>query len=562
MIILDKAIYLYLACAAVLFGLVAIKAYTDRKTRKRLFYEKMKNSWGQASDRMYGLQEWDKLSHYFYLEDYDGFVIDDITWNDLDMDRVFKQMNHTCSSIGEEYLYAMLRKPVFDKKELDRRDTFIQYFSKEEKERLFVSEIFANIGRSRSVSVIGYLRQFEDLQVKNPWRYRFHQIALLLAAGSMFVAPAYGIMLLIAALGWNVGTYYKEKREIDVYLEAFSYIARVLHRCYLFEKVDSPFLTPYAKEIIKKADALKKFQKGRHFLKAGNDLSGGLEDVIMDYVRVLFHVDLQQFNKMLKELYVHQDELNALYESLGFLESMIAAAYYREFLGTWAVPEFSDKQGGILAKNLYHPLIQEPVTNSIDAKRGVLLTGSNASGKSTFLKTVAINALLSQTLYTAAAEQFCMPFSRIYTSMALQDNLEGEESYYIVEIKSLKRILDACDGELPVLCFVDEVLRGTNTVERIASSSEILKSFARKNVYCFAATHDIELTYLLEGEYDNYHFSEQIEKGEILFDYVLHKGRATSRNAIMLLEVIGYDKEIITRARERARHFTEHGDWK
>lgn len=563
--ILEKAIYIYLGCAVALFGLIAIKAWMDKKNRKKRFYEKIRKEWGQASERKYGLEEWDKLTHYFYLEEYDGFVIDDITWKDLDMDRVFKQMNHTCSSIGEEYLYAMLRKPVFDKEELERRDTFIRYFSEEEEERMLVQEIFANIGRSRHVSVIGYLRQFEDLKVKNPWRYHAHQAALLLAIASMFVVPAYGIFLVIAALGWNVGTYYKEKREIDVYLEAFCYIARVLHKSYLFEKIKSSFLSPYAEEIVKKADVLKKFQKGRHFLKAGSDLSGGLEDVIMDYVRVLFHVDLQQFNKMLKELYAHQDELISLYESLGFLESMIAAASYREFLGTWAKPDFkasSDENSGIAARDMFHPLIQDPVVNSIDAKRGVLLTGSNASGKSTFLKTVAMNSLLAQTIYTTAAQEFSMPFARIYSSMALQDNLEGEESYYIVEIKSLKRILDACCGDMPVLCFVDEVLRGTNTVERIAASSEILKSFATQNVYCFAATHDIELTYLLEKEYDNYHFSEQIQDGEVLFDYVLQKGRATSRNAIMLLEVIGYDKEIIERARERAQHFAEHGDWK
>lgn len=85
--------------------------------------------------------------------------------------------------------------------------------------------------------------------------------------------------------------------------------------------------------------------------------------------------------------------------------------------------------------------------------------------------------------------------------MALRDDLNAQNSYYIVEIKSLKRILDAVDKDdkRPVLCFVDEVLRGTNTVERIAASSEILKSLRYKNVLVFAATHDIELTYLLEN---------------------------------------------------------------
>lgn len=96
--------------------------------------------------------------------------------------------------------------------------------------------------------------------------------------------------------------------------------------------------------------------------------------------------------------------------------------------------------------------------------------------------------------------------------MALRDDLSSQESYYIAEIRSLKRILDAVGEEYPVLCFVDEVLRGTNTVERIAASSQILESLASENVICFAATHDIELTYILEGVYENYHFSEEIDE--------------------------------------------------
>ena len=134
--------------------------------------------------------------------------------------------------------------------------------------------------------------------------------------------------------------------------------------------------------------------------------------------------------------------------------------------------------------------------------------------------------------------------------MALRDDLNAQNSYYIVEIKSLKRILDAVDKDdkRPVLCFVDEVLRGTNTVERIAASSEILKSLRYKNVLVFAATHDIELTYLLEKYYDNYHFQEEVT--------------AVTRNAIKLLGVIGYNKNIIDAAESQAGYFIRSGSWK
>ena len=191
------------------------------------------------------------------------------------------------------------------------------------------------------------------------------------------------------------------------------------------------------------------------------------------------------------------------------------------------------------------------------------MTGSNASGKSTFLKTVALGALMAQTLHMALAERYCAPLYRIYSSMSLRDDLESGESYYIVEIKSLKRILDARkeDSPRPVLCFVDEVLRGTNTVERIAAATQILVSLTGEGIQCFAATHDIELTELLSGLYRNYHFEEEIRDGDILFNYTLREGRANSRNAIRLLEIMGYDQTIIQKAQRQAEDFLQKGIW-
>ena len=185
-------------------------------------------------------------------------------------------------------------------------------------------------------------------------------------------------------------------------------------------------------------------------------------------------------------------------------------------------------------------------------------------GKSTFLKTVAINAILAQTINTCTADGYRAPFYRIYSSMALRDHLESGESYYIVEIKALKRILEEAEkiSGLPVLCFVDEVLRGTNTVESIAASTQILKSLGKKQILCFAATHDIELTDLLDNYYLNYHFEEEVRDGDIFFPYRLFPGKATTRNAIRLLELIGYDETIITQANRMAEEFVENGYWK
>src|SRR5699024_1649134 len=105
-------------------------------------------------------------------------------------------------------------------------------------------------------------------------------------------------------------------------------------------------------------------------------------------------------------------------------------------------------------EDLYHPLIQEAVANSMYAEGGTLVTGSNASGKSTFLKNIAVNAILAQTIVTCTCSSYHAPFFRVMTSMALRDDLSGGESYFIVEIKSLKRILDESKKKVPLLCII------------------------------------------------------------------------------------------------------------
>ena len=222
-----------------------------------------------------------------------------------------------------------------------------------------------------------------------------------------------------------------------------------------------------------------------------------------------------------------------------------------------------EKKAGcrIDVEELYHPLLTHPVANSLYAEGGILLTGSNASGKSTFMKNMAVNAILAQALNTSLSKRYRGVVCRIMTSMALRDNLAQGESYFVVEVKSLKRILEASREKTPLLCVIDEVLRGTNTTERIAASESVLAALRRANVLCFAATHDTELTYLLEDLYTNYHFEEQITAQSISFPYRLEQGPARGKNAIALLGNMGIDEKIVKQAERRAAEFEATGSW-
>jgi DNA mismatch repair ATPase MutS len=159
------------------------------------------------------------------------------------------------------------------------------------------------------------------------------------------------------------------------------------------------------------------------------------------------------------------------------------------------------------------------------------------------------------------AKKYASCFFAVFSSMALKDRVQDGESYFVVEIKSIGRILSFLNDDIPCLCCIDEVLRGTNTVERIAASSQVLLHLAERRCICVAATHDIELTYILEPTYRNLHFQEKIADGGIEFEYRLHEGRATSRNAIKLLRLMGYDETIVAEAENRAARYLADGSW-
>lgn len=558
----------YMKVTAIILVVIAVLMvffYISAKVQKETHRMMIQSSWGKIPGREYEYEEFEAISHYFRHKvkvDKDMPYIDDITWNDVDMDSVFCMLNQTYSSAGQEYLYYMLRTPTVDQDMLDQREKLIRCYMEQKKTRLDMQMIFHDIGRSRKVSIIDYISRLDDVKKESNAR---HFLLLAAYAGSLAVMmfnTGIGIMVLLFSIMYGISTYFKRKGQIEPYIVSFVYILKLLKAADTVSKVKTPEFETYTENIRKAKSAFFKFKTGAVFLTSNAAVGGDFVDGILDYVRILFHVDLIKFNMMSDELKKHQKEVEEILDNIGLLEATAAIASFRAYLPFYAEPKLKKQKKVFMnLKNVYHPMITEPVANSIEENRGVLITGSNASGKSTFLKTVSINAILAQSINTCPASEYEACFFQIYSSMALADNLQGKESYYIVEIKSLKRILNHKNDEIPVLCFVDEVLRGTNTVERIAASAQILKSLAREQVLCFAATHDIELTYVLEDNYSNYHFQEEIKENDILFNYQLQKGRATSRNAIRLLGIIGYEQEIIEKADQTAARFMQTGEW-
>ncbi len=542
------------------FLVLLYESYMAKVRKNEKLKRQIREQWGKEADS--DLEEIDRIEYYYTksLGD-DTEYIDDITWNDVDMDNVFCRINSTYSSMGEEYLYKMLRVPEKDEDRLKERDRIISIFQKDKDKAFKLSEIFAAVGRTKNISIMEFVDRLNELQVRSNLKHYILCALMLIAVITLFIKPVFGISGIIVMLCVNVATYYSAKAEVENYFVCMRYIVGMQNAADMIYKCDVEDLSGYSKRLNEINRKLAPLRKGIFWL-APKNINGSASEVVLEYVRMITHADIIKFNNMLKYTNDYKDDISEMFDILGMLDALVAVASYRESLNYYTTPVFNREKCSINAKDVYHPMINNPVCNTIEENRCVLITGSNASGKSTFLKTIAINAIFAQTIYTCLAHEYITPFYDIYSSMALKDNLLGNESYYIVEIKSLKRIIDKVKAGKNVLCFVDEVLRGTNTVERIAASSMILKEISDMKAMCFAATHDIELTSILGNYYSNYHFEEEVSNDDVLFNYRLNKGKATSRNAIKLLNVIGYDKSITANAEMAANGFINTGKWK
>jgi hypothetical protein len=551
-------IFLVVAFVIIAFAL----GIRDALNAKKYLITKLKKNFGNPPAREYKSDDLDHVDGFFKNHQEEG-QIDDVTWNDLGMDGVFKRLNYCLSAAGEEYLYYLLRSP----RQADEFESFeeqVSFIKENDDDRLKIQTIFWEIGHNSRYSIYDYIDYLENVSNVSNTMHFVMIVLMLTAIGFSFVNFAVGFIALAILMVIQILSYFRIKSDIDPYLVTYGYVMRVIKSIDKFSAIKASVFADDIRELEGISKEFASFRVGSSILLSANSKvhsSGNPLDILFDYLKMVTHIDLIKFNQMYKQLMEKRDRLDKILEITGRIETEVSVACFRaSFENGYSIPEFTGDS--YVGKDLIHPLIDGAVANTIEAKSGVLLTGSNASGKSTFLKTCAINTILAQSVHTVLGTEYRAPFYRIYSSMALKDDISMGESYYIVEIKSIKRIVDKSKTSgNRVLCFVDEVLRGTNTVERIAASTQILKSLAENGVQCFAATHDIELTSLLKDIYEIYHFEGDVTDNDVKFDYKLKAGPATTRNAIMLLKVLGYDENIVENAQKMADGFLKNGVW-
>lgn len=528
--------------------------YLSFKQNQKLYRAKLiadlREKWGDPESRSRNFSE--LHTHFENAQSGNGYkyALDDRTWDDLDMDLVYAQIDRTLTIPGELTLYSLLRLPLLSEDELVKRDGLIDLFLNDRTIREKYQEALARLGRREDVYHLDAL--WEDQPRLKRYTFLYGFLLLLIPIFAVLGILNYdlawfGLGVTIAA---NMIIHYRTKEKIYQQLSSIRYLGKLIRCATEIKEIRHPVLEDYCKKIEQALTDVSFVSRKTGFLGKEADYF-----FIFEYLNIIFLIEVRAFYSVLGALEKYKEQLKQIFSTIGFIDAMISVASFRSGLKSFARPKFLDSVPLFDIKEVVHPLLNGPVPNSISVKSGgILITGSNMSGKTTFLKAVGVNAVLAQTIYTCLTREYQAGFFHVSTLVGRKDNVIEGKSYYLDEINALLRIIRGLEKDVPCLCLLDEIFRGTNSLERISASAEVLQYLAKNNCCVFAATHDLELTELLLSSYRNYHFKEEVsEEDGISFDYKLLDGPSTTRNAIKLLRHAGYPDEIADAANSRVQ---------
>ncbi|HHT20444.1 MAG TPA: hypothetical protein GXZ74_03270 [Tissierellia bacterium] len=517
---------------------------------KKKVYHYVRQRYGQAPQKSY-TDKLESIREYWQacakvLPDYQA--VDQITWNDLELDLVFDHLNTTYSSLGSEVLYARLHR-------LDGPppEQLIDVLKHDQALRDDVAYFLHGIAKWDYNHVSDYL--FDPAAQKTAGFYTWQGFVPVLGLILLPFHSPLGIITITTGFAWNAWTQSRLRLRIEHGISAIAYLSRAIHFGQKLAKRLKSSEPSYAQALQSALEPLKSIPSK---LPIQVDNANPLA-FLVQYLNYAILLDFTMYNRALQILIKQPQALHRLWETLGDLEIALAIASLEE-RQTITRPIFQTDHA-ITAQNITHPLIKEAVPNPVDFTRSTLVSGSNASGKSTYVKAIAISAITAQCLGRVFADQFSMKPGRIITSMAIRDDIHEGDSYFVAEIKSLRRMIEATLSGQTIYLFIDEILKGTNTIERIAASHAMLSFFHEHRVPLIAATHDIELTELQAPFMNNIHFREEVHQDEITFDYQIKAGPTQTTNAINLLKYYDFPTEVTDQAERLADHFKLNRRW-
>ncbi len=405
----------------------------------------------------------------------------------------------------------------------------------------------------------------ESQPLERPWWFNmlyvnlFSAVVLILFS---FQNPGLLILLLIPA-SMNVFSHYWNKENMIKFVKSFPQLNILIQVTSNLNKVGSSYHSASVQESIA---ALRSFSRKTRLLSMGKvghikDEIGHLLGYFVELIKSVLVIEVLMLFNLAKEIENKKHHIFILFNFIGEIDAALSVASLRASSFHTCIPNLTLKGKQIDTKEVYHPLIKKCTPNDLHIQdKGILITGSNMSGKSTFLRTILINSILAQTIYTCFAEEYSSPILKQFSSIRIGDDLLNGKSYYFEEVNIMSTLIEEVESTHQNLFILDEVFKGTNTVERISAAKAILSYLNQNNNIVIVSTHDLELPEMLKNEYDFYHFSESIEGKHLVFDHEIKTGKLKTRNAIKILELADYPKQIIDEAIQLSRKIDSQGN--
>lgn len=476
-------------------------------------------------------------------DDSTGFV-DDKTWHDLDLGSICDDMDVCFTMAGRNELCRLLRHSLPAHDESLRRSSRVHEFLNDAEQRERIAFGLSRIGEERDADPASLL--WGDSIRRDRLNSVFLLMTVLAAAAlivALFVNPSIGLVAVGVLFIANMWLYFRKVRYISSFIPALRVLGRMINVCETL-----PGLEQYAEQASEARGALKWLLTG-----APNPVptpGADITEVLLLYLKIYFLIDLLAYDRIVEHLIRNREAFRTLYRKIGALDAEYALASYRARRGRVCDAVLSEKQDGVSVMleidDGYHPHLAKPVPNSVTLTRpGTIVTGTNMAGKSTFLRMVGINVLLAQTAGYAFASGYQGCRFRVLSSIEKKDSLAEGKSFYYDEAERIFTMIEQVQTTVPTLLLIDELLSGTNSVERVSASVAIFRYLADRNALTIAATHAVDVAHRMRDRYAVFYFTDDADSNGLIFDYHIKEGVVATRNAIKLLELIGYPDEVI-----------------
>jgi len=540
-------LFTVIAFACILVAFFIYNYYDKRRTLEKNL-ARIKNKWGRPVNAR---RNFKMIAAYLNGID-DPARLSTAIADDLDLNNIFNFIDRTNSKPGKQYLYKKLFTPETSFETLLKFDRKIESLNipRPDLEGIEVDLATLNSPDAYYLAEL-FLKEHEFLLVPIMSLYiRISGIAIIgLLASFFFVTEPICYIVFVALIIGNIAIHYGTKNKISSYTRSLPQLILLNSAA---RKLLKKIKTEQDETVKQSLNNLSGLNRSLKLVSFESKLAGNPENLVYALYRVIktiFLLEPLMFITSIKRINKHRRDIEVVFNYVGEIDTLISVLSVRSGLPQYSKPVFYTDNLRMDLTDMYHPLIYDCVPNSIHTRtdEGVLITGSNMSGKTTFIRSIAINTLLAQTIYTTCTSEYKAPLLKIQTSIRTVDDLAENKSYFQAEALSILDIINQSSGDEPVksLVIIDEIFRGTNTIERIAAAKSVLTYLTDNKNFVFVSTHDLELAELLDNDYAVYSFEELVNDTRLVFDYKMKTGVLKNKNGIAILETIGYPESVV-----------------